>query len=98
MLLYNLDCSSLFLVLKKTWPLQQPYRYIQQEYIQAGQVQRIRKKKTPGIQIKIKWAREDIEVTVGSGEQRSDQEHSQQKHVLSDTAVRLTCVGWQRPV
>ena len=55
---------------------------VQQEYLQAGKVQRIIEEKIPGVQIKIRWAREDSQVTVGSGEQRSDQEHSQWEHVV----------------
>ena len=51
-------------------------------------------KKPPAILRKIKWDREESEVAVGSGEQRSDQEHPQREHVVSDTAGRLTCVGW----
>ena len=65
--------------------------------MQTGQVERIREK-TFWDSNENKGDRVESEVTVGSGEQHSDQEHYQQEHVLRDTAGRLTCVGWQRPV
>ena len=63
--------------------------------IYANRTGRENQKETPpGIQIEIKWARQESEVKSVSREQGSDQELSEQDNVLSDTTGRLTCVGW----